>query len=80
MRILDVKNNKSLKKVNIYLTNLEAQELLGDLKAMLESEEKTFHAHVNDLMYEHEITLTLYDENNLMMFDNRSKKLIKSDE
>ena len=80
MRILDVKNDKSLKKVIIYLTNLEAQELLDDLKAMLKSNERAFHAHVNDLMHEHEITLTLYDENNLMMFDNRSKKLIKSDE
>lgn len=79
MRILDVENNKTLKKANIYLTRSEAQELLDDLTTMIENKEKAFHVHVDDVTYEHEITLAIYEENDLTSFDDRSKKIIEYD-
>lgn len=80
MRILDTENDKALKDINIYLTRGEAQELLDDLTAMLETDEKAYHVHVNDLQYEHELTLAIYDEEDISSFDERSKKLIQNDE
>jgi len=80
MRILDTKNDKALKNICIYLTKVEAQELLDDITAMLETDEKDYHVHVNDLQYVHELTLAIYDEEDVSLFDERSKKLIQIDE
>lgn len=37
------------------------------------------YAHINDNELKHELTLVLYDEQNLVGFDERSKKLIKEE-
>lgn len=79
MRIFDYKNDKALKDVTLFLKLNEAKELLSSLKDLVSSEDVTRHHHVNDDSYQHEITVTLYDENKLSSFSERSKKIIKED-
>ena len=77
MIILDLSNNKALKNVNLYLTLEEAKEMLDDLDRLIANYGNNEHSHINDSEYEHEVTLTLYSEDNLQGFDERSKALIK---
>jgi hypothetical protein len=79
LRILDVENDKALNDVTLYLTISEAKELLGDLQDLINKFGRNEHAHINDTEFNHELTLVLYDEQNLVGFDERSKKLIKED-
>lgn len=79
MRLLDTENDKALCDIKIYLTRAEAQELLDDLIALLKTDKKAYHVHINDVQYKHEITVALYDEKDISTFNDRSKKLIKFD-
>jgi hypothetical protein len=81
VRILDLQTEKSLKKIVLYLTLSEANEMNDDLQSLIKKFGKPMqHEHVNDENYEHEVTLVLYDENNLEGFDKISIKLIKKQE
>jgi len=75
MRIFDEDNRKVLSKVTLLLKEHEARELIEDLTFLLENRNE--HAHVNDWTYEHEITIALYDENNIEHFSERIQKVIK---
>lgn len=77
MRILNNDTNAPLENVIIYLKKDEAVELIGALESLLNSEKTAEHSHINDLEYTHEITVAIYDEDNLNGFDQRSKKLIQ---
>ena len=79
MRILDTLSASRLEDVIIYLKKDEAIELIGALEAILNAAEDLTHCHVNDSEYAHEITVTLYNENNLNGFDQRSRELILED-
>ncbi len=75
MRILDLASDKSLENICIYLTPFEAKQMLGYLEDLLGGRIQ-HHAHLNDENYEREITLSIYQEDTLNEFDERSKKLI----
>ena len=79
MRLLDVDNDLALKNVILYLSINEAKEILDALLQLVNEHGKKEHFHINDSEYEHEVTLALYDTNNLDGFDERSKALIRHD-
>ena len=76
MRILNSELNTPIDNVGIYLTRDEAKQLRDYLEQLLE-EPELHHIHVNDENYEYEITVSVYDQNNLESFDERSRKLIQ---
>jgi len=79
MRILDLDNDKPISNIILYLKIDEAKELLCDLNNLVLKNNLNLHAHVNDIEYQHEITIVLYNEKKLDMLDERSQQLIKED-
>ncbi len=78
MKILDIDTQKPLKTITLYLTISEAKEMHQDLSELIKNFGKPMqHEHINDAEYEHEVTLVIYDENNLEGFDKISVDLIK---
>ena len=80
MRIFDQDRNKTLKNIILCLTFEEAMELKESLETVMKNKSHTTHEHVNDSEYEHEITVTLYNDENLYGFNSRLLKVIKKDE
>ena len=76
MRILDINTDLLLKDVALYLTKDEAKELRDTLTDLLVEGKTGNHAHINDLDYEHELTVLIYDEGNVDSLNERSKKII----
>ena len=62
------------------LTDEEATELRDDLERLLSKKISNDHSHINNLEYTHELSIALYDANNIEEFDERTKKLILHDE
>ena len=79
MRILDEISNKSLKNVTLYLTPLEASELRDSLDELLKKPLNN-HAHISNESFQKEITVCVYDVNNLNGFNDRSIDLIVNDQ
>ncbi len=82
MRIYNSDLDKSVKKVILYLTPDEAQEMKDSLEFLINNNEKHQHEHIpdRDSGFKREITVCIYREDNLSSFDERSKKLILNDE
>lgn len=80
MRILNEDSNKSIKNVLLLLTAQEACELRDDLERLLSQKIINDHSHINDLCFAHELTIALYESENVDGFNERSKKLILLDE
>lgn len=80
MRILNEDTDKSMKNALLLLTLQEARELRDDLERMISQKIINDHSHINDLDYEHELTVAVYDSENIGGFDERTKKLILHDE
>ena len=78
MRLLDSDSDKSLDRVVIYLTKLEAKELIDSLESLLDSPLGN-HNHISSNDYKKEVTVCIYDEKFLEDFSERSKKLILED-
>ena len=79
MRILDMNSNKALNNICVYLTLSEAKNLMSSIEDLLEDKLEP-HVHIYDDIYQHEITITIYDEKNLHSYNERSKKLIFEDQ
>ena len=79
MRILNEDKDETIKNVLLCLTLEEARELRDDLSALIRNKNKSNHAHVNDTGYTHEITIALYDEDDLQGFAPRVIKAIRED-
>jgi len=79
MRILNNENEGPLKDITLFLTKEEATELKDDLEKLIKNIGNNEHVHINDKEYVRELTVTLYNPNNLNHFDERSKKLILED-
>lgn len=81
MRILDQNNDRSLKRITLFLTNDEANSLYNHLGKLI-SKPKTHHIHVGEEGYgdETEITIAIYSSSDISKFDERSRKLIEKDE
>lgn len=80
MRILNEDSNKSMKNALLLLTVQEASELMGDLERLISQKIFNDHSHINDSNYEHELTIALYNPENIEEFNDRTKKLISHDE
>ncbi|HBS52346.1 MAG TPA: hypothetical protein DEA62_05165, partial [Coxiellaceae bacterium] len=78
MRILDIESSKALSNICVYLTLSEAKDLMSSIENLLE-DRLEHHVHIHDNVYQHEITVTIYNENELSSFDERSRKLISED-
>ncbi len=79
MRILDKDSDKSLNNVLLYLSYSQALEFRDSLNDLLKRPLNN-HSHVSSDDYKKEITVCIYDTDNLCGFNERSKKLIKRDE
>jgi hypothetical protein len=75
MRIYDSQNDKTIENITLYLTIDEARELHHDLSDLIERPIGN-HAHVMSNDYQRELTVCVYDKDNLAMFDEKSKKVI----
>ena len=80
MRILNEDSNKSMKNALLLLTVQEASELRDDLERLISQKIFNDHSHINDSDYEHELTIALYNPDNIDEFNERTKKLISHDE
>lgn len=80
MRILNQDTDKSTQNILLCLTKSEALELRDELERLLSSNQRDNHGHINDTEYQREITVTIYDDSNLIGFDDRTKRLIVEDE
>jgi len=80
MRLLDQKSDAALKSVTVYLTKDEAEELRDSVIALLEQPQFAAHHHVYCKEFKKELTVCIYNEDDLTGFDERSKRLIAKDE
>jgi len=78
MYILDEVSDKSLERVVVYLTHSEALELKDSLEDLLKKPLAN-HAHISDENFQKELTVCIYDVNNLKGFNKRSIDLIMND-
>ena len=78
MRILDDESDKKLDTISIFLTREEAIQLRGYLNQLIDNP-KLQHSHLSSTDYQKEISICLYDENDLTKLNKRSMKLIKED-
>jgi hypothetical protein len=79
MRLLNADADKSLKRVTVYLTQSEAEELRDSLLALLD-EPCGNHSHVPSEDFQKELTVCIYREDDLTSFNARSQRLIQTDE
>ena len=79
MRILDEESNKSLKNIVLYLTYSQASEFRDSLEELLKKPLNN-HSHISSDDYRKEVTVCIYDNENLTGFNERSKKIIIDDE
>lgn len=79
MRILNQDKDETIKDIIICLTIDEAKELRDSLNLIIKDKSISRHEHIDDIDCLHEITITLYDENNLSGFNPRIVKMIKND-
>lgn len=78
MFILDEMSDESLSNIILYLTSAEAIELRDSFKLLIEKPIVN-HSHVTNTNYDSEITLCIYDKDDLTDFDQRSIDLITKD-
>lgn len=76
MKILNEDENKSLDQVTIYLTLAEAQELRDSLESLL-SNPIGHHEHIPNNDFSKELTVCIYDLNDIEQFNEQSKKIIQ---
>ncbi len=79
MRILDEESDKKLDEVSIFLTKEEAVQMLGYLENLIKNPSHQ-HSHLSSIDYQKEITICIYDTQNIESFHPRAKKLILKDE
>jgi hypothetical protein len=78
MRILDNTEAKPLEDITLYLTPAEAVQLRHSLDHLI-SNPAEHHVHLDDDSYKRELTVAIYTGENLMEFDEQSRKLITND-
>ena len=79
MRILNSDFDTAIKNVILYLKPEEAKELYDSLGVLLKNNNFSEHIHINDVDFEHEVTMLLYDEKQMDSLNERSKKIIIED-
>lgn len=79
MYILDEESNKSLENITLILTKSEIQQLIGYGKQLIENSPSSEHYHLSNENYQKEITICLYDPENISALHPRIQELIKED-
>lgn len=79
MFILDESSDKYLKKIILYLTIDEIKELKDSIESLIAKPENT-HMHISDESYKKEITFCIYSPSNIKDFNERSKRILTTDE
>jgi len=79
MRILDDESNKKVESVSILLTRKEAIQMNSYLDEVIANPELQ-HFHLSSEDYQKEITISIYDPEDLEKFHPRFKRLIIQDE
>lgn len=81
MRISDDTSNKKLDRVTLFLTESEALQLESYLKQFLKKpKDKGLHFHISSEDYQKEITVCIYNPDDISALHNRAQKLIQYDE
>ena len=80
MRLLDQTGDSALKSIIVYLTRAEAEELRDSVNDLLEHSNYAAHHHIYCKDFKRELTICIYNEDDLAGFDERSKRLIANDE
>lgn len=81
MRISDDISNKKLDRITLFLTESEAAQLESYLKQFLEKpKDKGLHFHLSSEDYQKEITVCIYNPENISALHHRAQKLIRNDE
>jgi hypothetical protein len=78
MRLLNEDADTSFSRLTLLLTKAEASELRDTLESILRS--PSAHDHVPSEDYEKEITVAIYDEPNVSAFNERCRRLIRTDQ
>ena len=76
MRILDTDTNLASKNIILYLKPEEAKELYDSIGALLAKNNYNTHSHIADKDFDHEVTVVLYNEQQMETLNERSKQLI----
>ena len=79
MRILNEDNDEPVKSILLMLTAVEAKELRDAISDSLQKMNESYHTHVDDKEYEHEITFAIYTTDNINTFHERVQRLITND-
>ena len=79
MRILNEDNDKKIDMVTLYFTQDEAEEMRDSINIIIKNPIDN-HVHISSSDCTKEVTICVYDVNNLGDFNERSKKLILEDE
>ena len=77
MKIYDPDSKRILKNVILYLTPEEAADLGSSATDLSEHPEKHHH-HVSDDEYKTEITVSVYNDENINSFDEESRRVIQN--
>lgn len=75
MRIYNKDSDQSLNTATIYLSISQAKELMDALETLI-THSFNSHIHVSSEDYQKEVTVCIYNTDNLGNFNARSKKLI----
>jgi hypothetical protein len=78
MHLVDDVSKKKLNTISIFLTLSEAQELRDTLNSLIKKPLNN-HAHISNYDYDREITIAIYDEQNLGDFSQEARDIILSD-
>jgi hypothetical protein len=77
MRIFEQNSDMSFDNITILLTVNEAGELKDKLNCLINDYgKKERHEHISDDDYQHEITIAIYNKDNLAEFNRRMRRLI----
>lgn len=76
MFILDEDSDKSVNCITVLLNKNEVQQLLGYAKRLLENPSASEHYHLSNEDYQKEITLCMYDREEIDRLHPRMKKLV----
>lgn len=79
MRLLSQDDDKPLHRILVFLTKTEALELRDSVDVLLK-DSTARHEHISSEDYRKELTVCIYDPNNLESFDDRSRRVIVNDE
>ena len=79
MYILNDDLDSKLDRITIFLNKKEIQQLIGYAKQLLEKAPSSEHYHLSSEDYQKEITIWMYDSENIENFSTKIQKFIKED-